>query len=311
MHLHPDDQAVLDLIKASGRPPLTTLTPPEAREAMAASRTVLQPDPAAVAECRDLHAGGVPARLYRGAGTDAAATLPCLIYFHGGGWVIGDLESHDVVCRQLANLAQCCVISVDYRLAPEHKFPAAVDDSAAATKWIIGNAADLKIDPARVAVGGDSAGGNLAAVLALMARDGTLPPIGYQLLIYPVTDLAASFPAYDRIKEGYLLVAETMHWFLDHYLTRPGDAHDWRASPLRAASLAGTPPAFVLTCSHDPLVDEGRAYAERLENEGVRVTAMHLSDHMHGFLAMGKFVKASGTVIAAMSAALRAHWGMA
>ena len=311
MQLHADDQSVLDLIKASGRPPLTSLSPPEARAGMAASRAVMQLDPPDVAELRDFAAGGVPVRLYRGAGTDAAATLPCLVYFHGGGWVIGDLESHDVVCRQIANMAQCCVISVDYRLAPEHRFPAAVDDSAAATRWIIANAAGLRIDPARIAVGGDSAGGNLAAVMALMARDGTLPPIGYQLLIYPATDLAAVFPSYDRIVEGYLLTTATMKWFREHYLNRPEEMYDWRASPLRAASLADTAPAFVMTCSHDPLCDEGRAYAERLENEGVQVTAMHLSDHMHAFITMGKFVKAAAAVIGSMSAALRAHWGMA
>ena len=311
MHLHRDDQSVLDLIKAVGRPPLYTLTPVEARAASAASRTVMQIEPPAVAECRDLTGGGVPLRLYRGAGSSADAVLPCLIFYHGGGWVIGDLDSHDVVCRQLANATGACVIAVDYRLAPEHKFPAAVDDSAAATAWIIANAVALKIDPARIAVGGDSAGGNLATVMAIMSRDGALPPIGYQMLVYPATDLAAVHPSYDRIVEGYLLTTTTMKWFRDHYLTTPAEQSDWRASPLRAASLAGTAPAFVVTCSHDPLCDEGRAYAERLENEGVPVTAMHYSDHMHAFFTMGKFVKASATMIAAMAAALRAHWNLA
>jgi acetyl esterase len=310
MKLHREDQAVLDLIKAAGRPPLYTLSPEEARAASAASRTIMQIDPPDVAEVRDLDGGGVPLRLYRGAGTAADAVLPCLIYFHGGGWVIGDLDSHDVACRQFANLARCCVISVHYRLAPEHKFPASVDDSATATGWIIANAAALKIDAGKVAVGGDSAGGNLAAVMALMARDGTLPPIGYQLLIYPATDLAAVHPSYDRIVEGYLLTTTTMKWFRDHYVNGPAEWNDWRASPLRAASLAGTAPAFVLTCAHDPLCDEGRAYAERLENEGVPVTAYHLSDHMHAFLTMGRFIKASETVITTMSAALREHWSL-
>ncbi len=310
MRLHPDDQRVLDLIKASGRPPLNTLSPDEARAASAASRTVLQMEPPDVAEFRDLDGGGVPLRLYRAAGTQAGATLPCLIYFHGGGWVIGDLDSHDVVCRQIANEAGCCVISVHYRLAPEHKFPASVDDSATATAWIIANASALLIDPARVAVGGDSAGGNLAAVMALMARDGTLPPISYQVLVYPVTDLAAVHPSYDRITEGYLLTATTMKWFRAHYLRDTKDEQDWRASPLRAANLAGVAPAFVLTCSHDPLCDEGRAYAERLENEGVQVAAMHMSDQMHAFLTMGRFIRASATLITAISAALRAHWSV-
>ena len=311
MQLHREDQIVLDLIKAAGRPPLYTLSPVEARAASAASRTVMQDAPPDVAECRDLAGAGVPLRLYRGIGTAADAVLPCLVFYHGGGWVIGDLDSHDVVCRQLANATGACVIAVDYRLAPEAKFPAAVDDSKAATAWIIGNAADLRIDPSRIAVGGDSAGGNLAAVMAIMARDGDLPPIGYQMLVYPATDLAAVHPSYDRIVDGYLLTTTTMKWFRDHYLNNAAEPTDWRASPLRAASLAGTAPAFVVTCSHDPLCDEGRAYAERLENEGVQVTSMHFSDHMHAFFTMGKFIKASGQIIATMSGALRAHWAIA
>jgi len=310
MRLHPDDQKVLDLIKASGRPPLSSLSPDEARAASAASRTIMQVDPAEVAEVRDLDGGGVPLRLYRGKGTDGGAVLPCLVYFHGGGWVIGDLDSHDVVCRQIANEAQCCVISVHYRLAPEHKFPASVDDSAAATRWIIAHAADLAIDPARVAVGGDSAGGNLAAVMALMARDGNLPPLCYQVLIYPVTDLAAVHPSYDRITEGYLLTATTMKWFRAHYLRDAKDEHDWRASPLRAATLSGVAPAFVSTCSHDPLCDEGRAYAERLEQEGVQVAYLHMSDHMHAFLTLGRFIRASASLISSICASLRETWSV-
>ena len=309
--LHKDDQRVLDLIKASGRPPLHTLSPAEARAASAASRTILQLDPPDIAETRDLVGNGIPLRLYRGAGTAPTTALPCLVYYHGGGWVIGDLDSHDVVCRTLANLAQCCVIAVHYRLAPEHKFPAAVDDSATATAWIIANATTLHIDPTRIAVGGDSAGGNLAAVMALMSRDGTLPPIGYQALIYPVTDLGAVHPSYDRITDGYVLTTTTMKWFRTHYLRDTADEHDWRASPLRAASLAGTAPAFVLTCAHDPLCDEGRAYADRLENEGVHVTAIHLSNHMHAYLTMGRFIQASTTTLTTLATALREHWSAA
>ena len=146
--------------------------------------------------------------------------------------------------------------------------------------------------------------------MALMARDGILPPIGYQVLVYPVTDLAAVHPSYDRITDGYLLTATTMKWFRAHYLRDTKDEQDWRASPLRAASLAGVAPAFVLTCSHDPLCDEGRAYAERLENEGVQVAALHMSDHMHAFLTMGRFVRASATLITSLCAALRAHWSV-
>jgi acetyl esterase len=312
MILDPDAQQVLDLIKAAGRPPFNTLTPDEARGFFNAGRTVMQPEPPEVAETRDLVAPGpngeVKLRLYRGIGTQAGAVLPCLIYYHGGGWVLGDLDSHDQACRAIANAARCSVIAVDYRLAPEMRFPGAISDSAAATRWIIDNAAPLCIDPARVAIGGDSAGGNIAAVMALMARDGYLPKVAFQLLIYPVTDMGMGHESYQRVTEGYPLVASTMKWFIDHYLAGPADVADWRASPLRAASLAGTAPAMVVTCAHDPLCDEGVDYARRLDREGVAVTHLHFNDQMHGFLTMGKFIRASQTVIDMMAVALRRGW---
>jgi len=313
MKLHPEAQIILDMVKEAGRPAFHTVTPEEARVFYAASRAVLQPAPQEVATVADLTAPGplgeINLRLYRGIGTTEEAALPCLVYFHGGGWVLGDLDSHDTVCRRLANQTQGCVVSVDYRMAPEFPFPAAVDDSAAAIDWIVSQADALAIDPARVAVGGDSAGGNLAAVMALMARDGVLPAICFQVLIYPATDLAGTSDAYRRITEGYPLTAPTMYWFRDLYLRSEADWYDWRASPLRAASLAGAAPAFVITCSHDPLVDEGIAYAERLEQEGVQVMHTHFSDQMHGFLTMGKFVKASDIAHDLCAAALRAAWG--
>ena len=312
MILDPDAQRVLDLIKAAGRPPFDTLSPDEARAFFAAGRTVMQPEPPDVAQVQDLEAPGpngpVKLRAYRALGTDASAVLPVLIYYHGGGWVLGDLESHDQACRALANAAGCCVIAVDYRLAPEVKFPGAISDSAAATRWILNHAADLGIDAARAAVGGDSAGGNIAAVMALMARDGYLPPVAFQLLIYPVTDMGMGHDSYQRITEGYPLVASTMKWFIGHYLPVPADAADWRASPLRAPSLAGVAPALVLTCSHDPLCDEGAEYARRLDREGVPVTHLHYNDQMHGFLTMGKLIRASQSLIDALAVALRRGW---
>ncbi len=197
MAMDPGAQRVLDLLREAGRPPIELSTPPEAREAMAKSRTILQPDPPEVAEVRALEApgpaGAIPLRYYRGKGAPVS-NAPALVYFHGGGWVIGDLESHDGACRRIANDAGCVVVSVDYRLAPEHRFPAAVDDSAAATKWVIGQAASLGIDASRVAVGGDSAGGNLAAVVALMSRNGELPKLSFQALVYPSTDMAGHYP---------------------------------------------------------------------------------------------------------------------
>ena len=309
MPLDPDAQLVLDMMRAAGRPAFETLTPAEARQAYSNSRAVLQPEPEPVAELRNATAPGphgeIPVRLYRPIGAEPADILPALIYYHGGGWLLGDLDSHDGVCRRFANIARCRVVSVDYRMAPEHKFPAAVDDCAAATRWAIEQAASLGIDPAHVAVGGDSAGGNLAAVMALMARDATLPPLAFQLLIYPVTDMMMTSVSAQTVTEGVPLTSGTMRWFIDHYLRGAEDARDWRASPLRAADLSGTAQALVLTCAHDPLCDEGAAYASRLEREGVRVMHMHFSDQPHGFVSMGRIIRASGVAIDAMGAVLR------
>ncbi len=308
MTLDPDVMLVLEMIRLAGRPPFEQLTPGEAREAYMKSRAVLQPEPEAVGEVRALDAPGprgpVPLRLYRPAGT-AAGPLPALVYYHGGGWLLGGLDSHDVVCRRFANAAGCVVVSVDYRMAPEHKFPAAVEDSAAATRFVCDQAGALGIDARRVAAGGDSAGGNLAAVMALMARDGALPPLAFQLLIYPATDMAMTTISSQTITSGVPLTSGTMKWFIDHYMQSDADRIDWRASPIRAASVAGTAPALVLTAAVDPLRDEGLAYAQRLEREGVRVTSVHLSDQIHGFLSMGKVIHAADTAIDMMAAVLR------
>jgi acetyl esterase len=252
----------------------------------------------------------VPLRLYRGEGTAPGTPLPCLLYLHGGGWVLGNIESHDWVCRRLANLTRACVIAVDYRLAPEHPFPAAVEDAAAALAFVVERAEGLGVDPARLAVGGDSAGGNLAAVLALMGRDGTVPQTAMQVLLYPSVDLGLTSEGFERITEGQPLTAGTMRYFVDHYAPEPRDRTDWRASPARAASLAGTAPALVLTCGHDPLCEEGRLYAHRLEREGVPVTALHLSDQTHGILTMSRVVRTSATVLAFVAEALLERWSL-
>ena len=305
--LDPDVLLVLEMIRMAGRPPFEQLTPNEAREAYMKSRAVLQPDPEPVAEVRALSApgplGDIPLRLYRPAG--AGERAPGLVYYHGGGWLLGSLDSHDVVCRRFANAAGCVVVSVDYRMAPEHPFPAAVDDCAEATRFVSARAASLGIDPARIAVGGDSAGGNLAAVMALMARDGSLPPLAFQLLIYPATDMTMTTVSSQTIGPGVPLTSATMKWFIDYYMPPATDRADWRASPARAASVAGTAPALVLTAAADPLRDEGIDYARRLEREGVRVTAVHLSDQIHGFMSMGKVIRAADTAIDMMSAVLK------
>ncbi|MCK8784234.1 alpha/beta hydrolase [Roseomonas sp. NAR14] len=310
--LHPDAEILLQVIRESGRPSYASLEPAEARRMYRDGRHVLQLPPPEVAVWRDLDCDGprgkVPLRLYRGLGTAAEAALPCLLYLHGGGWVFGDLDTHDGLCRALANEAGCCVIAVDYRMAPEHRFPAAVEDAMAALRFVAAEASSLGIDPSRLAVGGDSAGGNLAAILALLGRDGAVPNPGFQLLLYPATDLTMTTESYERITAGLPLTAEVMRWFIDHYAPEVADRWDWRASPLRAPSLAGVAPAFVMTAGHDPLNDEGRAYADRLEREGVRVAHLHCADQIHGFLTMGRFLRGAATVTRIAALALREAW---
>jgi acetyl esterase len=253
-----------------------------------------------VAECRDFaiagEAGEIRLRLYRGTGAPATAAAG-LVYYHGGGWVVGDLDTHDSVCRAIAEAAGCCVISVDYRLAPEHRFPAAVDDAAAAWRYVCAEASVLGLDATRLMVGGDSAGGNLAAVVALLARDNGWAAPAAQVLIYPVTDLTATHDSYRRVTAGVPLTTELMLWFRDLYLAVESDALDWRASPLRATHLRGLPPALVLTVGQDPLCDEGVAYAKRLDQDGVQVVHVHLPNQIHGFLTMGRIIRASGLAI--------------
>ena len=308
MSLDPDNQRVLDLIKAGGRPPIYTLSPPLAREAYRLSRAPLQPELPEVEELREHAAPGpggeIPLRYYRGKGAPRQQ-CPVLVFFHGGGYVIGDRDTHDYVCRKLANATQCAVVSVDYRLAPEHKFPAAVDDCAAALHWVVEHADPLQIDRHRVAVGGDSAGGNLAANMAHMARNGNVPRIVFQLLIYPGTDMSMSQPSYKRDFSNFPLSAEACQYFLGHYLRGEKDKSDFRASPLLAPSFAGLAPALVLTAGYDPVADEGIAYAKRLDESGVPVTAIHMSDQMHGFLTMGKIVRAADTALEMSAMALR------
>ena len=230
---------------------------------------------------------------------------PCLVFFHGGGWVIGNLDSHDVVCRKLAHEGELIVISVDYRLAPEHKFPAAVDDAIAATKWIAANAKQLGIDASRLIVGGDSAGGNLAAVVSLAARDGG-PEIAGQVLIYPATDFAMKHPSHREPETSVLLTHTVIPWFCNHYLSGPADIDNWKASPARAATLAGQPPAYVLTAGADPLRDEGDEYARRLKEAGVSVTYKHFPGQFHGFFTMGKLLNQANVAAAEIGTWLKA-----
>lgn len=286
MPLDPQVQKVLDEAAALRLPPLHHLSPPEARQQMLDGAPPA--DPAlSVPHVEDLRAAGpngdIPLRLYR---PEIPGVLPCVIYFHGGGWVLGNLDTHDAICHALARSCSAAVVAVDYRLAPEHRFPAAVDDSYAATTWITSHAARLGLDPGRLAVAGDSAGGNLAAVVSLLARDRSGPSLALQVLIYPITDCDLARPSYIRNARDYMLTRDLMAWFWKHYAPSDTEARRPEASPLRAGSLADLPPALVLTAEFDPLLDEGRAYAERLREAGVPVTYREYAGMIHGFFRM-------------------------
>ncbi|HET7339845.1 MAG TPA: alpha/beta hydrolase [Methylomirabilota bacterium] len=309
MALDPQCQFVLDLIVKSGRPAYDTLSPKEARQLFRETRPASTPAPPEIGAVRNLPAEGpagvIPLRLYRPKGVADTTALPVFVYFHGGGWVIGDLDTHDVLCRQLTAEAGISVIAVDYRLAPEHKFPAAADDAWAATRWIASHATQLAIDPTRLAVGGDSAGGNLAAVVALLARDAGGPAIALQVLQYPVTDLSAETRSYEQFADGYMLTRTGMRWFKAHYLGKPADARDWRASPLLAPSLRGVAPALIVTAGYDPLRDEGAAYAERLREADVLADYVCFGGMLHGFTPMGKLIDTGNRAVSLIAAALR------
>ncbi len=309
--LDPDAAAVLQAFRDAGRPAYETLTATEARDYYLAARLVTNPEPPSIASAEPLMipgpAGPIPARLYKPLTLRQTDGLsPCLVFFHGGGWVIGNLESHDVVCRTLADEAQVMVISVDYRLAPEHKFPAAADDAVAATGWIAGNARALGIDAAQVFVGGDSAGGNLAAIAAITAREAG-PKLAGQMLIYPATDFAMTHPSHSEPETDCLLTHSVIRWFRDQYLNTPADTDNWRASPARIKTFTGLPPAFVLTAGADPLRDEGDEFARRLGEAGVPVTHRTYPGQFHGFITMGKLLPKAREALTEISSWLRAQ----
>ncbi len=307
--LHPQCRALLDLMQTRGVPPTHTLSPADARAFYRDRRSATPPEPPGVAEVRDLQATGphgpIPLRLYRPLQPASSGLQPVLVYYHGGGWVIGDLDTHDTLCRQLANQAGCTVVAVDYRMGPEHRFPAAVDDAIAALAWVRGAASTLGLDVNRMAVGGDSAGGNLAAVVALHDRQHAAAPLLFQLLIYPATDARRGAPSHTSNGEGYLLTKDTMDYFLGHYIDDQRHHQDWRASPLLHPNLAGAPPALVLTAGYDPLRDEGLAYAQALTVAGVRTTHLCFERQIHGFILMGKVLDEANAAVMVCAQALR------
>jgi acetyl esterase len=313
MALDPQVQNVLGLVEKAGYPEFWQLTPDGARELFEKTAPVLDAAFEEVARFEQLRipgpAGELRINLYAPQAKGAGA-LPLLVSFHGGGFVIGSLESYDKLCRVLANRAGCLVASVDYRLAPEHKFPAAPDDCIAALRWLAAHADEIGADPARIAVGGDSAGGNLAAVTALQARDGG-PKLAFQLLVYPCTGPRQDEPSHFAFAEKLLLTRKNVLWFYEQYVAKDADRSDWRLAPLLAAKLEGLPPALVIVAGHDPLRDEGVAYAERLKAADVPVEFTNYEGMVHGFFSLSGAIDAGKRAIEQSAAALRRAFGTA
>ena len=305
MPLDPQAKAVLDQFASMGGPQLHEMSVAQARE-LILGMVALAGEPESIARIENRTvpgpAGQIPVRIYTPVGT---APFPVLVYFHGGGWVIGNLDTHDGICRSLANRVGCLVVSVDYRLAPEHPFPAAPEDCYAATRWLAEHAGSLGGDKGRIAVGGDSAGGNLAAVVALMARDRGGPKLAFQLLVYPATDTDFETRSYRENSEGYFLTRADMVWFWNHYAPRDEDRRNPYAAPLRAASLRGLPPALVITAEFDPLCDDGNAYAGRLREDGVPVRLSQQDGLIHGFFQMGAVIDRGRASVDEASRALK------
>jgi acetyl esterase len=311
MSLDPDVDRLFQLLRASGVQPLAAQTVEQARFYYREKTARLGGPAAAMAEVRDLKtsgpAGDIPLRLYRPEGVTEPG--PALIYIHGGGWVIGDLDSHDKVCRGISAKTPCRVVAVDYRLAPEHPFPEGLNDVIAAVAWIAGHAASLGIDKDRLAIGGDSAGGSMSAVACLNAREQG-PALRAQVLIYPSTDSTPEVRLWpSRVQNAQIppLTADALRWFSTKYITTDSvDRRDWRLSPLHAESLAGLPAALVITAEYDPLRDEGKAYADRLNASGVPALHVDFPGQIHGFIEFGGLLSAAGAAIDEIAAFLRA-----
>lgn len=312
MALDPQARALLDMVYRVGAPRFHELDVHQARHSFEKLLFALRPEAPPVASVTEVpipraHArdGAILARLYRPINSRADEALPLTVYFHGGGWCVGNVASYDVLGRQLANLSGGAVLSVDYALAPEHPFPGAVVDAQRAVSWALANAALLGIDPARFALAGDSAGGTLSAVVAHQMRDAGANPARLQLLIYPCVEILSQRPSRKTYSNGYFLDNESMAWFFDKYLPNAEDWSDWRASPLLAPSFAGLPPATIITAGCDPLTDDCLAYAEALQAAGVPVSVHAFDGMVHGFFTLGKFFAQANEAVARAGEALR------
>ena len=311
MALHPQAKALLDMLASAGAPPIEQLPLAEARAVRSEMIESGGPEES-VAEVQNRSVPGpggpIGVRVYR---PEKNQTLPALIFFHGGGFVICNLDTHDRQCRALANASGCAVISVDYRLAPEHKYPAAVDDAYAATKYIAQHAAEFGVDPNRIAVGGDSAGGNLATVVSLLSRDRGGPRLKFQLLIYPLVDFYDQSPSMQQYSKDHFLTREGINWFTESYLPSREAGLEPSASPMSASDLRGLPPAMILTAECDPLRDQGEAYARKLQGAGVPVELKRYEGMFHPFFQFGGILDAAKVAMKDAASALRAALGSA
>jgi acetyl esterase len=304
MSLDPQVQRFLANVAKAELPPITQLSPAEARQQMIdASAAMGKPEAVDSIEDRTIPGSGgdIPIRIYKPAGEE----LPIVVYFHGGGWVLGNIDTHDGYCRSLANASDAIVVSVDYRLAPEHKYPAAAEDAYEATRWVNENAVAIGGRTGPLAVAGDSAGGNLAAVVPLMARDRGEPMVGCQVLIYPITDCNVDTASYQDFANDHLLTRDAMIWFWDHYCELETDRDHAYLSPLRAESLQGLPKTLVITAGYDPLRDEGEAYAEKLREAGVAVTLTRYEGMIHGFTRRFNLLDKAQTALEEVATAIR------
>jgi acetyl esterase len=317
MPLNPKIAQILEMVARASRPPYHALTPQQARASYAMSAQILDIAPLPMFSVEDMRApvrdgATIGVRVYQPAEPSWAQPAAALLYLHGGGFTVGSVATHDALCRKFAHDAGCAVVSVDYRLAPEHKFPVAVNDAFDALQWLVREAATLGIDPARLAVGGDSAGGTLATVCAVLARDAGID-LRLQLLIYPGTSAWQKSASHARLAEGYLLSADTVQWFFEQYLRDERDRDDWRFAPLDAAGgvpdMKGVAPAWIAAADHDPLFDEDVAYASRLQHDGVPVTLRRYEGMIHEFFKMGGFVPEVAQAHEEAARALRAALG--